>query len=39
MLGVGWVPDQLFHTFDHISTPAFYLALVIVIRSHILESG
>jgi len=38
MLGVGWLPHQLSHAFDHVLTPVFDKVLVIVIPSHILES-
>jgi hypothetical protein len=38
MLGVGWLPHQLPHAFDAVSTPVFDKSLVIVIPSHILES-
>jgi len=38
MLGLGWLPLQLYHAFDDVSTPVFDGALVIVIPSHILDS-
>ena len=38
MLHVGWLPHQPSHAFDHVSTPVFDRALVIVIPSHILKS-
>jgi hypothetical protein len=37
-LGVGWLPHQLSHSFDDVSTPVFHMVLVIVIPSHILDS-
>jgi len=38
MLGLGWLPLQLFHAFDDTSTPVFDRVLVILIPSHILDS-
>jgi hypothetical protein len=38
MLGIGFLPCQLSHAFDDVSTPVFDKALVIVVPSQILES-
>jgi hypothetical protein len=38
ILGVGWLRNQPSHAFDDVSTAELDRALVIVIRSHILES-
>jgi len=38
-LGVHWLPHQPSHVFDDVSTKVFDRALVIVIPSHILQSG
>ena len=37
MLGVSWLPHQLSHAFEDVSTPVFDKAFVIVIASHILD--
>jgi hypothetical protein len=39
MLSTGWLPHQPSHAVDDISTSVFDRALVIVIASHILQSG
>jgi hypothetical protein len=38
MLEVGWLANQPSHAFDDASTPVYYRALVIVIRSNIISS-
>jgi hypothetical protein len=38
MLRIGWLSHQPSHAVDDVSTPVFHRLMVIVIRSHILES-
>jgi hypothetical protein len=39
MLSVGWLAHRPWDAFDDVSTPVFDRALVIIIPSHILDSG